>query len=538
MSFTNNIKNSVYSIEGDKLIIKPNREQYLYYLPSPLRNQAIRIKDTDTYLTATETILTGTESWTFTIDPTKDYESDFLFCVWKSSSKQFIYDTDCLIGCKCGVQSGYPSFARPFEFTPTILNSNFDNIKWRNNQTNSNQYYFIYWYTQDNVERISGLPILRSDDKPTSNITKVYTANWQTLNAPKGIFMVRQLKSQSTITMNVRINGTFEHCTCNYSNNDIIQSNKPIIITANTDYEFSSDTYVANIYNGSTLIQNVNFDNNADRNILTLNIGSWYGRGDTIVLQASMFTPVKEPPKSILTQWVRLYAPTNDEMNDLASEAKGLEWLLGFYYLPFDISSYLSTEKKAVKMGVAISTKTVAYEYLYWSMSIDGGELFIPEKYQNVYDYKFVDVSLHIPFFGEIKLDTDLIMNSTLKLTYEINLYQGLATAIITRFNDTIPIYQTTKKVGYYTPVVTTWVGLSDTTLSIPFMEKNFYFSALIKRNVPYPDSGFYGKVNKFYSKLSDLTGYTVVTEIQLDDTIPYDMQSEIKQLLGRGVFV
>lgn len=536
MSFINHIKNAVYSIEGNTLTIRPDRSQYSYYLPSPIRRNAIYATDDKaTYLRPAETILEGLEKWTFTIDPTKDYESDYLFCVYKPNQKIFIYEQDALKNCTCGVQSGYNSFATPFQFT-AIKGYNFDDMVFRADGS-TQEMYLGYWYKNGTQDQLSGITIRKVNNSQTDNISVLQTSNLGNLTST-GIFIIRQIKADTANNVTITINGTLTNCSCNYANGSTFDSNVPITITADYDYEFTQPQYTAQLYNNDDFIQNINFENNSEKNTLTINGGSWSASGNRLIINASTIKAEKEPPKTALTQWVRIYAPTAEEMNSLAQETSSLSWLLGFYYLPFDISEYLSTEKKQIKMGLAISTKTTAYEYLYWGMTVKGGTLKISEKYQNVYDYKYVDITLHIPFFGEIKLDTDLIMGSDLNLTYELNLYQGLATAIITRFTDDIPIYQSTKKVGYYTPVVTTWVGLSDTTLSIPYMEKNFYFSALIKRNKPYPDNGFYGKVNKFYSKLAELTGYTVVTEIQLDDSIPYEIQGEIRQILERGVFV
>lgn len=546
MSFTNNIKNTTYEISGTTLIIKPNTG---YVLPSSIRQFAVYCTDTpNTYIRCSETIVTGANSWTFTIDSSKNYTSDYLFAYKKSDINTFFYETDSLINCDCNIQSGtaISDLTSDIIFTPKN-GMYFNDIALTDTRTTLS--FIVYGFTRDNDYRQNNLNLLAT--KNGNDVTQLYVqksaidsalASYPTMC---GITIGRQIKADLTDEYaTIKITGSFTNCSANVSNNDKVTTNDKIIITAFKGCEFLDNNYSITLYDNAGILENnidgIKADDNAT---ITFNLNDYFFDLSEIRINANSFTAIGESPKSLLSNLVRIYQPTNDEINSLAKEVTAYNWFLGMYYLPFNIpKDYLSETKKPIVIEKD-TAQTTATEYLYWTVTIQGGSVTIPYKYNNVYDYINTDCYIHIPFFGDSNINIEQIINQKLTLTYYVNLYMGIVTACITN-GDNFPIIETTKNIAYYLPL--SGVNTSSffyyqpitTQLSVPMLENNRELSVKIIRKVPYPDNGFMGKNNIFYSKLKDLTGWQVVDDIQLDNNIPDPIQTEIRSILESGCIV
>lgn len=242
---------------------------------------------------------------------------------------------------------------------------------------------------------------------------------------------------------------------------------------------------------------------------------------------------IVEIPRYTLSNMLRIYCPTNEELNGI-SLINTARYIVNIYVLPFIVTENISTEKVSIVLGETSSTQT-ATQILKWVMTVNGGTITIPNTYSNVYDYTNTDVSVYIPFIGEQNLDVYLI-GKTIKITYEINLYEGTATVYVTNNSDIVLSLQ--KKVGYYLPFYSGFDDSIVSSISLPMVETHDTAFVKVKRRNPYPDDGAFGKTNSYYGLVSDETGYFEIDDIQLSDVIPQEIQSEIVDIMKRGVFV
>lgn len=242
---------------------------------------------------------------------------------------------------------------------------------------------------------------------------------------------------------------------------------------------------------------------------------------------------IVEIPKYTLSNMVRIYKPTNEELNGI-SLINTSRYIMNLYVLPFDITENISTEKVAIVLGTESSTQT-ATQVLKWVMSINGGTVNIPQEYENVYDYKNVEITIYIPFIGYLQLPNYLI-GSYVNVTYNINLYEGTSTVYVTNNNDIILTEQ--KKVGYYLPFYSGFDDSTVSSISLPMVETHNRVYVKTVRKIPYPNNGSFGKINSYYGLISAETGYFEIENIQLSDKIPQEIQSEIIDIMKAGVFI
>lgn len=242
---------------------------------------------------------------------------------------------------------------------------------------------------------------------------------------------------------------------------------------------------------------------------------------------------IVEIPRYTLSNMLRIYVPTNEELNGI-SLLTSSRYIMNLYVLPFNVTENISTEKVAIVLGTESSTQT-ATQVLKWVLTVDGGTINIPSEYGNVYDYKDVELTIYIPFIGYNQLPTYLI-GSYVRVSYNVNLYEGTTTTYVTKGDDVILAEQ--KKVGYYLPFYSGFDDSTVSSISLPMVETHDQCFIKVVRKIPYPDSGVFGKVNSYYGLVSAETGYFEVDDIQLSDTIPQEMQSEIVDIMKRGVFI
>lgn len=108
------------------------------------------------------------------------------------------------------------------------------------------------------------------------------------------------------------------------------------------------------------------------------------------------------------------------------------------YLLPFDIVT--RAEKSQLKVGNIIFNDSNAEQILAYRIDnqfqeVDFGNLEIKEYYGNFLDYK-TDIEIFLPFIGTNKLNIYEVMNSTINLTYRIDILTGNCIALIRVIKD------------------------------------------------------------------------------------------------------
>ena len=332
----------------------------------------------------------------------------------------------------------------------------------------------------------------------------------------------------------VLITGTVGNAICNYSDGDIVDTNKPLTITANDGYEFLSNY----TYKYGTLTEI--FSKNDDNTILTCELldGANYTFN-------SEYVATKKTEK--IGSFCNLYNVTNDELTSLSKKrfitTEGVtvdygQYITHLYILPFTISNSYKGEKSSIILGNYDSTvsSTLFNTYL---IEIDGGTISIPKKYNNVYDYLDVSCILVLPFFGRLDIPTDYVIDNTLSIKFIIDLYTGICTVNVTStFNNNI-IESQSLNIVTEIPFIQLQNNNIINNLSAVFMANVDTPQVEITRNIPYYSENPYGKETIDYDYLFNVTGFCKVSEINITSQVATtDELNTIINLLRDGVFI
>lgn len=330
----------------------------------------------------------------------------------------------------------------------------------------------------------------------------------------------------------ITITGTFKNCTCNYSNGDILTSDKPITITANNGYEFTSSyTYK----NDDTKITS-SMQNNGTT--LTCNSNA------NIILNKE-YIAVKKVEK--IGNFVNLYYTNENELTELSkvrfvSDSSTTvdygSFITSLYKLPFPIDRGILDEVKSNIILGNYDSNVKSTRLMTYKTEIDGGTIIVPEKYKNVYDYLNTECILHLPHFNKMYINSEYVIGQTLTIKYIVDLYTGNVTSNVysSFINDIIETQ--TQQIAENIPFIQKQNNSIVGTVSN--INKNVITTAFIEivRNIPYDNENIFGKKTIDYCVIGTKTGYIKVSNVVLNCTATVEEKEEIEQLLKEGVFI
>lgn len=337
----------------------------------------------------------------------------------------------------------------------------------------------------------------------------------------------------------VLITGTLTNCTCNYTNNEVIVSDKDIVITADSGYEFKNQyTYLDyNIEN--TMVKS------DDRTTLTIPYSSISQLGN-IELNDNYVATI---PVETIGGFCNLYKVTENELTQLSKARFDKDVSAGtiidygsaitqLYILPLSIPAELIGDKSNIILG-SLDTKvesTLLNNYIY---EIDMGSIAVPEKYTNVYDYINTTVTLRVPFFSPITLDVENVIGHTISIKYTVDLYSGNVTMNVTSdFTGSI-IYSSTQNIVTQIPFVQKQNNSIVNQLSNVYKYLTATPVIEVVRNIPYDDvTSEFGKGSVWSGTLGEIDGYCEVNKIQLNTSATNEEKEDIIDLLKEGVFI
>lgn len=330
--------------------------------------------------------------------------------------------------------------------------------------------------------------------------------------------------------------GVFVNCSCNYADGEEIKANKQLTITAFNGYEFLR-----------TFFYTVGIGFSVDMT----NKGSYLviedyqlSQGD-IILNSPEYVATEKVEK--MSDFTNIYFVTSEELTQLSKArfqplGSGIidygTFITDLYLLPFPVSNaLLSSTKTDIILGNFVSgvksTRMKTYKTI-----IDGGEITVNEKYNNVYDYLNTECILHLPFFDKIYINTEYVVNQTLSIKYIIDFYTGNVTCnIYTTFINGI-IESQTQQIAENIP----FIQKQNNSLigSVSTINKNVIETAFIEivRNIPYTSNNIFGRETVDFGVLGDYKGFIKCTDIVLESKATADEKAEIEQLLKQGVFI
>lgn len=379
-------------------------------------------------------------------------------------------------------------------------------------------------YTAKNGYSISSLTanigtVVISDDRLTATLTVTVSEN---------LTVTATTEKLHTVT----ISGSFINATCNYSNGDILSSEKPIIITANSGYEFTGvytyknkDTYITSSMdnNGTTLTCD------SDANII---LNDEY-KATKIVEKIGNFANLYYTNENELTELSKVRF-----VSDSSTTVDYGNFITALYKLPFPIDSGMLAEEKSNIILGNYDSNVESTRLMTYKTEIDGGIISVPEKYKNVYDYLNTECILHLPHFNKMYINTEYVIGQTLTIKYIIDLYTGNVTAnVYSSFIDDI-IETQTQQIAENIPFIQKQNNSIVGTVSN--INKNAITTAFIEivRNIPYDNENIFGKETIDYCVIGTKTGYIKVSDVVLNCTATVEEKEEIEQLLKEGVFI
>ena len=332
---------------------------------------------------------------------------------------------------------------------------------------------------------------------------------------------------------------TFNNCTCNYSDGEFYSPDKPITITANSGYQFVGEF----TFNYAYLGYRGKFINEGERlycdkdlsNAISIQLDDNY---------SATVTPVE--PVEPVSAFTNLYLTNKDELTLLSKERYQQmdnstidfgDYITNLYNTPFKVPLNIVGGSSNIVLG---HFKTSVPSTLLTSSKfiIDMGTIKVTEKYKNVYDYSNVMYILHLPYFDKIYLDSEYVVNQTIKIEYVFDIYTGSATVnVYSSFIDSV-IESRTNIIVSQIPflqkqthaVVGTITSVNKNNIDSPFIE--------VVRNIPYNVDTIFGGETIEYGVIGDYTGFTRCENILLNSSATNIEKDEIIKLLNDGVIL
>lgn len=356
-----------------------------------------------------------------------------------------------------------------------------------------------------------------SEDKKTATITFTITSNI--------VLTANATHTPYKLTTNL------EHCTCNYLNT-IPQGKTTIIITTDTGYVFNGYISIKHMYVTNTYD---NFTNDNTVCSITLDIAS------DVVINAQA---VKKQEQ--ISSFTNLYRVTNDILTNLSkvrfyTSSSGVgdygSFINNLIKIPFKLNDEMIADTGSIQLG-NYDSKVEAELIQNYVLCVNIGHITVPEKYNNVYDYKDTNCIIHLPYSENMVLENEYVINHTLSIEYKIDLYSGNCTVnIISDFTNEIVSSKTfniAKKIPFIqeqnNSIVSSLENIIDNGVKTAFVE--------VVRNIPYNVNSVFGNETIDFGTLENYIGYIKVSDIMLNISATNDEKNEIENLLKNGVFI
>ena len=236
-----------------------------------------------------------------------------------------------------------------------------------------------------------------------------------------------------------------------------------------------------------------------------------------------------------LSTFTRIYLIDKAKLNEISderyifSEDQSVldysKYIMSLYSLPLKITEDQLNKNADIFLG-AVKLDTKADQINKDVLTYDLGTISVPEKYKNSYDYQNVSCNLYVPFFDPIVLDPQDIVNNTLQLYYEVNMYNGNAILYVKSEKNEKIIYNTSEKISQDIPYYLTNTDESVKSFSDQILKNTLQAFIIVKRD----------KIK--HGKIKDFTGYNTFSNVQIQTKASLSEQNEILSQLQSGVYI
>lgn len=212
------------------------------------------------------------------------------------------------------------------------------------------------------------------------------------------------------------------------------------------------------------------------------------------------------------------------------------QFILSLLKLPFNIPDDIRLNSENIILGnldTNVSATRLGSDYISLSL----GSIHVSSNHNNLLDYKNKAAILHLPLANSINIDIQYVINHTITITYDIDVYSGIATVNISSTAVDEVLISNQVDIGVKIPYINTNRSvLENTNISVggnneiitPFIEIVEYEALMLEDqfNAPMKD---YGDL---------MNGYVVVDNIELKGRIKLSDRQKIINLLSNGVII
>ena len=340
----------------------------------------------------------------------------------------------------------------------------------------------------------------------------------------------------------VYITGQLINCTCNYTNGEEITEEKgDIVLIANEGY------YFAEIFefDNDSITQKTEIIDDGQKQLVYS--PDSFDSDLRIDLNDTYKAIQKAPPTpSSPAKWSSIYKVNNTIMSELSKvrfyQGTNLidygNYIFNYYISPIKINDeMLSHDETSILLG-KFDSNVKAHYLASYLLNVDLGEIVIPYRYNNVYDFLDTNCILHLPFFEPIEVSAEYVIGHSLFITYVLDLYSGLCTANIkSSFTNSI-----IKSI--HTTIIQQLPFIQYSNNNIQSKINTTYVNAFSKafieviRKKPYYTNSTFGKETIEVTTLTDKKGFIKVDDINLIGYSTTDEKNKIKNLLSSGVVI
>lgn len=358
------------------------------------------------------------------------------------------------------------------------------------------------------------------------------------------IYSGNQLPDNVTFNPSLTFNSISNVYTIDIAYNKVIM----ITVTTNDGYYFVRKPNVKVQDASGFSISLTSNSLNSDSTIFTFgftNGDSSYGDYAEQIEYSDIEVVAKTPTPSGMGAFITYYRANEDILNSLSqvviysqqTSSGELEIIdlstyitsLRSYPFEIDVSSPVSIHLGYVNTNVQAP---IANEIFH---TIDFGTVTLPSTNNNANDYN-VDIKALLPYIGYVNLNAQWYAGQNVNLTYNVDLRTGLCTANFTVNGTIFDIF--TGKIGQDLPykvsaqeAISNWV---DTSIQDTYpLEASILtiYHANMSDNILYSTRHH----ESFLMSVTDM-GLCQFDNIHLANTIPSEMQGEIRQLLQSGI--
>ena len=347
------------------------------------------------------------------------------------------------------------------------------------------------------------------------------------------------LTSIEEVIPKVVITGTFVNATCNYTNGEVINKEKNIIITATSGYEFKNTYHYEDNGYSYDLVKNL------EKTTLTIDTTQITGLSD-ITLNDNYVATL---PVETIGGFCNLYKVTEKELSQLSKVRFQKDTtsdtvvdygsaITQLYILPLNIPAEIIGDKSNIILG-SFDSQVESTLLNNYTVDYDMGAINVPAKYNNAYDFINTTCTLRVPFFNAVALDPENVVGHTISIKFTLDLYSGNVTMnVVSDFTGGI-IYSATANIVTQIPfiqkqnnsVVNQLSNVFKYVIATPVIE--------VVRNIPYQaDNSTFGRETVQVAKLNTVHGYCEVDNVNLVTMATNDEKDSIISILKEGVFI